>query len=334
MNEQAKAQVEAIKAQARGRRETGETLGTLIGAGAGALMSKEGERLQGAALGAGIGQAAGGQLSGAVRQPGVTTGADLGVQALQQGVTLQQQKELLKKKQAKEEREEKKFEMEEEKFDFDKKMKEEKLELEKEELEIKKQQEIGKATKEKAKKLSENLKKQEDLEKKRVATINDARAVKSTSASIDNVIRQIDELFADPSGLKAAVGGTGLINRRFPGTKSRSIAGKIETVLANAAFSTLQDMREKSKTGGALGQVSERELAQLERAIGNLDVGQSDEEFMKNLRNVRNRFVEMKNLSTDTFKQIHGDDAFKQFIGSDEKPKKRRKYNPETGRLE
>lgn len=98
MNEQAKAQVEAVKAQARSRRETGETLGALVGAGIGAFAGGEGNRLQGASLGAGIGQAVGGQASGAVRQPGVTTGADIGVKALQQGVTLNQQRRLLKAK--------------------------------------------------------------------------------------------------------------------------------------------------------------------------------------------------------------------------------------------
>ena len=95
MNEQAKAQVEAVKAAARGRRETGETLGALLGAGAGALMAGKGQRLEGAALGAGLGQAVGGQLSGAVRQPGVTTGADIATQALQTGAQIQQQKRLI-----------------------------------------------------------------------------------------------------------------------------------------------------------------------------------------------------------------------------------------------
>jgi hypothetical protein len=102
MNEQAKAQVEAVKAQARGRRETGETLGALVGAGAGALLSKKGERLQGASLGAGIGQAVGGQASGAVRQPGVTTGADIGGQALQTGAQFELKRSILKKKEEKE----------------------------------------------------------------------------------------------------------------------------------------------------------------------------------------------------------------------------------------
>lgn len=326
MNEQAKAQVEAVKAAARGRRETGETLGALLGAGAGALMAKKGQRLEGAALGAGLGQAVGGQLSGAVREPGVTTGADIGIETLQKGL---KQKELLKKKQAKEEKEEKKLEMEQEKFDFDKKMEQEKLELQKEELEFKKQQQIGKDT---TKKLSENLKKQEDLEEKRVEIVNQARSVKSNSDSIDNVLSQIDDLFSDPRALRAAVGGSGLISRQIPGTKSRSIAGKVETVLANAAFTVLQDMREKSKTGGALGSISERELQQLERAIGNLDMGQSDEEFFKNLQKVRDRFVKIKNLSTDTFRELYGDEAYKQYIETEKT--KRRKYNPKTGRLE
>lgn len=79
------------------------------------------------------------------------------------------------------------------------------------------------------------------------------------------------------------------------GTAARDVRGLIDTVKANAGFDRLQQMREASPTGGALGQVTEREIAFLQAAIGNLEQSQSKEQLVYNLKRVRRIYDEIIN---------------------------------------
>ena len=80
--------------------------------------------------------------------------------------------------------------------------------------------------------------------------------------------------------------GLGFLARKFPSVEARNFAADLSTLTSNIAQTTLQQMREASKTGGALGQVSERELDLLESSLGALDQGQTPENFKKNLKKV------------------------------------------------
>lgn len=62
------------------------------------------------------------------------------------------------------------------------------------------------------------------------------------------------------------------------------------------ARDTLQKMREASPTGGALGAISERELAMLEGALGVLSVGASRAEQIKQIRRIRHHFSRVQAL--------------------------------------
>ena len=56
-----------------------------------------------------------------------------------------------------------------------------------------------------------------------------------------------------------------------------------ETIAANIGFDKLQRMREASPTGGALGNVSDRELSNLQSVLGNLALSQSEEQLISNI---------------------------------------------------
>lgn len=73
--------------------------------------------------------------------------------------------------------------------------------------------------------------------------------------------------------------GGGSLLSNLPGTDARRLKGVINTILANLGFNELQEMRANSPTGGALGQVSERELALLTSTKQALDQAQSGEDF-------------------------------------------------------
>lgn len=77
------------------------------------------------------------------------------------------------------------------------------------------------------------------------------------------------------------------------GTGARDLRGLLDTIKANAGFDRLQAMRDASPTGGALGQVSERELAFLQSTIGNLEQSQSREQLEFNLRRLQRIYQNM-----------------------------------------
>jgi len=68
----------------------------------------------------------------------------------------------------------------------------------------------------------------------------------------------------------------------------------ISTLKANQAFQTLEKMRKASKTGGALGQVSEKELKLLENALTALDINQGGEQLIRNLNEVKAHWSKAK----------------------------------------
>ena len=85
---------------------------------------------------------------------------------------------------------------------------------------------------------------------------------------------------------------TGLFSftQDIPGTAGHDIAKRIDTLQAVAGFDALNKMRQESPTGGALGQVSERELKFLQSVIGSLELSQSKGQFLENLARVESTF--------------------------------------------
>jgi hypothetical protein len=69
--------------------------------------------------------------------------------------------------------------------------------------------------------------------------------------------------------------GAGSALGMIPGTPARDFTAELNTLKSNIAFGELAEMRAASKTGGALGAISEKELTLLESALGALDQGQS-----------------------------------------------------------
>lgn len=90
--------------------------------------------------------------------------------------------------------------------------------------------------------------------------------------------------------LKTRVGpfttGVGSLLSKLPGTDATDFAADLETLKANIAFGELAAMRAASKTGGALGSVSNKETKLLESSLGALDTSQSSANFLKNLNNI------------------------------------------------
>ena len=126
------------------------------------------------------------------------------------------------------------------------------------------------------------------------------RSLVSLNDELQNINTVIDTAIEQTS---PATAGIGSLTAIVPGTKSADLSGTLSTIQADAAFSRLQQMRDQSKTGGALGQVSERELGLLSSARAAIEQSQSPEQLKANLErykslrkkafdNVREAFVQ------------------------------------------
>jgi hypothetical protein len=115
------------------------------------------------------------------------------------------------------------------------------------------------------------------------ATIN---AIESIEAAVKE--GEEDSFFNPFDNVTGAIGaGLSLI----PGTPAYDTNANIETVISSIGFDRLQRMRDESPTGGALGQVSERELGQLNASLGNLRQSQSRRQFKQNLALVKKHYL-------------------------------------------
>lgn len=76
------------------------------------------------------------------------------------------------------------------------------------------------------------------------------------------------------------------ITSKLPGTNARDISGYLDTIGANTAFEKLSQMRQESPTGGAVGNVSDKDLVLLKSTIASLDLGQSTDKLQKDLATV------------------------------------------------
>jgi hypothetical protein len=126
-----------------------------------------------------------------------------------------------------------------------------------------------------------------EIQKREAAFPQATSAVKSFETKSEQFIRELEKLRDDP-GLDQI---TGPIYGRTPsvsrsGSRAQALYDKI---FAKGGFQALQDMREASKTGGALGNVSNEEGRRLEKStVGGLDRTQN----IKDVQQGINDFIE------------------------------------------
>jgi hypothetical protein len=100
---------------------------------------------------------------------------------------------------------------------------------------------------------------------------------------VEDIGRALELVENDPT---FSTGIFGQALKGISGTPANRLENLLNTVRANSAFDRLQAMRAASPTGGALGAVSERELALLQSAIGSLETG-DPKDLAHNLRRIQ-----------------------------------------------
>ena len=121
-----------------------------------------------------------------------------------------------------------------------------------------------------------------------------ARKAIQSSVVIEDIGRLTDAIkndsFLDPasSSILAYIMENPLIGSGKNRIDAVSLA---TTIKSSIGFDRLQQMREESPTGGALGQVSELELVTLQATLGSLDLNQSKENILYNLERLEEIYI-------------------------------------------
>lgn len=90
---------------------------------------------------------------------------------------------------------------------------------------------------------------------------------------------------------------TGFVGARLRGVEGSpayNLQAEIETIKANLGFDRLQEMRDNSPTGGALGQVAIQELVALQSTVANLDPNQSGDQLRANIGRIKEHYARWK----------------------------------------
>ena len=118
--------------------------------------------------------------------------------------------------------------------------------------------------------------------------------VRDTMYKADQTINTVEKALSDVSGWTT---GFGSVFAFLPATPAKDLQEAIETLNATQGFKELFDMRQASTTGGALGNVSNKEIELLYRAWTSLQTKQSTERMRTNLNEVLERFERVKFLT-------------------------------------
>jgi hypothetical protein len=145
----------------------------------------------------------------------------------------------------------------------------------------------------------------------REAKLPSARqALSAFESKSDKLIDQVGELMNHP-GLNQI---TGLVGGRIVGITDagRRAEALYNSIIAQGGFSELQALRDASTTGGALGNVSNREGEQLRDAFGVLKRTQSLEDFKRGLADVQRSLLSAKTRTREVFEDTY---AYREDLG-------------------
>jgi phosphoribosylformylglycinamidine (FGAM) synthase PurS component len=124
------------------------------------------------------------------------------------------------------------------------------------------------------------------------------REITAAQANILQANRVIEDIdlavkLAKESNLPAAGKFSEWVNKLPVTTGASDLRRIVNNISADVAFERLARMRRESKTGGALGAVSERELALLQAAEGSIDPSLSPKFFISNMLRIKDARQEL-----------------------------------------
>ncbi len=133
----------------------------------------------------------------------------------------------------------------------------------------------------------------------------DTQALSGSTASLDRLGAAANEALNAP-GLKGIFGMQGVLPNA-PGGDAANAAALLNTLKSQVGFGVLQDMRNNSKTGGALGAVSDKENQMLQSNLAALDKAQSFDQAKASLKKIVDYAEAAKQRMRAAYNLKHGD---------------------------
>ena len=123
--------------------------------------------------------------------------------------------------------------------------------------------------------------------------VTERRGAQVAAANV--VTRDIDRILERLNTAVLPVTGTGAptMAALVGGSPAADVAELRKTIEGNISFNKLNELRQQSPTGGALGNVTDKDLELLKTTLGSLNQNQSPRQFRENLLNLRNAFMEI-----------------------------------------
>lgn len=128
-------------------------------------------------------------------------------------------------------------------------------------------------------------------------------AALAAKAKVDRLSDLFDSVSSRVSNWTA---GPGAALANIPASDARDLRADLDTIKANMGFAELQEMRDNSPTGGALGQVTEREIAFLQALVSNLEQSQSPEQLRRNLATAKQAVMDSWGRVSAAYEQQYG----------------------------
>jgi hypothetical protein len=200
---------------------------------------------------------------------------------------------------------------------------------------------IDKVTGQDVREIDKNLagaEKQKIIGRQQGDIVANARKARGTMFSLEQQWKTVDDAI-DTALSNIGAGTAGFVGSNtsiIPGTPAYDLARTLETIKSNIGFDKLQDMRNNSPTGGALGQVSEFENRLLQSVRNSLEQGQSPDQLRQNLTLVKRDLAALQEERRRAYALDYGNVG----QGQEQAPQQgsqagqRLRFNPQTGAIE
>ena len=139
----------------------------------------------------------------------------------------------------------------------------------------------------------EGLQLRKDIQDTKIAEKSEKQqaAAEGAISNAGRVIETVTEAKKLVSPWSTGVGGYLSV---LPSTDARKLKNKIDTIKANLGFDRLQQMRDASPTGGALGQVAVQEINFLQATVATLDQLESTDDLRAALNKIEEHYSNWK----------------------------------------
>ena len=119
------------------------------------------------------------------------------------------------------------------------------------------------------------------------------RAQEMAGRSGRTVVQDLGRAIEMVDGSMFASGAPARLIPNFINRPAQRLQSMVDSIESNISVNSLNEMRASSPTGGALGNVSDKQSALLAGLLGNMDITQAPEDLRENMKRVQNIFMDI-----------------------------------------